>query len=105
MARLGGWCLGLVAASVVLLVGVGIVYLPLQVDGGWYSYPAFAYSLGRGPFSHQLDLPSACTLQGVRVLFGFETSSSIRLAASREIAGPERLAWVAQAYTVLTPRL
>jgi len=71
-------CLILVVGSVAALVGVGIYYLPLQVDGGWYSYPAFAYSLGRDPFSNQATLAAACAMHGLKSLFQFETTSSIR---------------------------
>lgn len=72
-------CLVLVLASVAILVGVGLYYLPLQVDGGWYSYPAYAYNLGRDPFSYQADFSTACHLPGFKALFQFETTSSIRV--------------------------
>jgi hypothetical protein len=73
------WSLAIVLSSVALLIGVGIYYLPLQVDGGWYSYPAFAYSLGRDPFSNQASLSAAKELPGLKALFDFETTSSVRL--------------------------
>ena len=77
--RLSTLCVLVVGASLAVFVATGIYYLPLQVDGGWYSYPSFAYSVGRDPFSYQADPRTACGLNGLRSLFEFETTSSIRL--------------------------
>lgn len=71
--------IGLSVVSVAVLFVAGIVAFPLSVDGGWYSYPAYAWSIGRDAFSSQLGLDAARQLQGFAAVFGFETTSSIRL--------------------------
>lgn len=73
-------CLGVALLSAVFLVTVQIVDVPLSVDGGWYSYPSFAASQGRDPYSYQLPLEEARKLPGLKALFSFETTSSLRTA-------------------------
>lgn len=65
--------------SICALAYLGLAHIPLQVDGGWYSYPAVAWVLHGDPYAYQLTLGEAIAAGGTRVLFQFETTSSLRV--------------------------
>jgi hypothetical protein len=46
----------LTVAASLLLARLYFVHLPLGVDGGWYSYPAYAWSMGGDPAENSLDV-------------------------------------------------
>lgn len=71
-------CLVLSILSALALAYAITRYRLLPVDGGWYSYPAFALSLGREVFAHQMGLASAEGLEGLRALFLWDTAASVR---------------------------
>ena len=51
-------------------------FVPLAVDGGWYSYPGYALSMGRDPAENLLSVEMVSELpQSVRALFGYELRS------------------------------
>jgi hypothetical protein len=67
----------LVVVLMTVLLGASYAwFVPLQTDGGWYSYPGYALSQGRDPSEnlfpgHQLARESS----GVRAAFGWELRS------------------------------
>ncbi len=78
---------------VVVLTTLGLLHIPLQVDGGWYSYPAVAWVLHGDPYAYQLPFEEAVAASGSRVLFHYETTSSVRVlytAAAISLFGASR---------------
>jgi hypothetical protein len=66
----------LVAFAAVTLAASYAWFVPLQTDGGWYSYPGFALAHGRDP-SENLLSPDRLAREssGVRAAFGWENRS------------------------------
>ena len=71
---------GLVGSALVAiaLIAVLVIYQPLPADGGWYSYPAFALSLGRNGYEQWLPVDTLLQAGGLRAVFEWDTTSSTR---------------------------
>ena len=66
---------GVLLASAILAV-LHAWFVPLGIDGGWYSYPGYALSMGRDPAENLLPVAAVYELPGsVRALFGYELRS------------------------------
>ena len=66
---------GVLAVSTTLAI-VYAWFVPLATDGGWYSYPGYALSMGRDPAENLLSLDAVGNdPPSVRALFGYELRS------------------------------
>lgn len=62
-----------------LLATALFYYTPLQVDGGWYSYPALALARGGDSAENRLTVDELQRIEGVKANFGFDTRLSVRV--------------------------
>ena len=65
--------------SVLFLVSYHYVFTDLNVDSGWYSYPAYALSKGGDPNENQLTLKELPDDSRLFALFGFETKNHLKV--------------------------
>lgn len=73
------WLLLAVAlVSSATVIAAAFRYVPIQVDGGWASYGAFAITQDREPYLHQGLLEEQEGVPGVKALFIFDTVSNTR---------------------------
>lgn len=61
-------CIAAIVATIILIMS-RYFYTPLGVDGGWYSYPAFALSRGGGSGENLLSISELKNLEGVKSSF------------------------------------
>ncbi len=59
--------------SSVILICTYFYYVPLGVDGGWYSYPAYELSKGEDPNTNLLSIQELQEKKGINAKFGFST--------------------------------
>ncbi len=61
-------CIAAIVATILLIMS-RYFYTPLGVDGGWYSYPAFALSKGGGSGENMLSISELKNIEGVKSSF------------------------------------
>ena len=94
-------CAGLAIVSAIALVVIHFVYTPLQVDGAWYGYPAYALAHDRDP-AENLAAPESLESQaGTKISFGFETRHLRVLPMAAWFSAFGSSIWSAKVYSVL----
>lgn len=86
--------LGCLLFSAIFLGIIYSVFVPMPPDGGWYSYPGYAFYQERDPLENLLEPSALMQLPGgIHSAFGFETRSILVLvhAAWFSIAGSDLL--------------
>lgn len=66
-------CIAAMASFVVV-----VAYLPLPVDGGWYSYPAYALSHAMNAYTNLHPPASPTDVHGIEAVFPWATAGSTR---------------------------
>ena len=84
-----------------ILTSTYYYYVPLAVDGGWYSAPANALARGSDPLENQMTLAQVSDIEGVKPIFGFDTRSIRTLPMSWWFSIHERNIWWVKVFSIL----
>ncbi|MFC1815033.1 hypothetical protein ACFL0M_03615 [Thermodesulfobacteriota bacterium] len=71
------WIIAIIAT--ISLAMIQYFYLPLSVDGGWYSYPALALSRGGDPGENRLNVEELQKIKGIKTAFRQDFRQSVRV--------------------------
>lgn len=71
-------CFAVILLAIVSVI-IQFVYLPLGVDGGLYSYPAFSLSRGGDPGESLLSVEELESIEGVKATWGYDVSRTVRI--------------------------
>lgn len=65
--------------AAIFLIMIEYLYLPLGVDGGWYSYPALALSRQGDPAENRQNIEELQNIKGVKASFNQDFRRSVRI--------------------------
>jgi len=71
-------CVLAILAAIVSTI-IQVVFLPVGVDGGLYSYPALSLSRSADPRESQLSVEETKDTEGIRAIFGYDLSRTVRV--------------------------
>ena len=91
----------LVAVSAVALIAACWVYVPLQVDGSWYGYHAYALSQSRDAGENFAPLETLDRSDGLRVSFDFDERHLRVLPMSLWFKAFGTSIWAVKSYSML----